>query len=128
AMTETEYAEFRDSKIAAALAHWEECRIRDTKTVERYKAMLAKVEAWDCPEELSGMKDFMREQLTSSIEWDKPRDNPWGTDMPATRADYLASLRSQLTRAEEQWAEEVERTEGRNRYRKLLAESVGMPP
>lgn len=127
-MSDTDYSQFRDSKIAEQLGQWEESRIRAQATIDKYKAMLSKVEAWQAPEELAGMKAFMQEQLTRSIDFDKPSETPWGVNMPETRADYIDSLRARLAREEDEWAEEVQRTNERNRYRQLLADSVGMPP
>lgn len=62
---------------AASQAEYDETLARMTgyndekKVVEaRYRAVLAQLHAWDAPPPLHGVRDFMREQLVKSIEFD----------------------------------------------------------
>lgn len=50
---------------------WEIRVERKKELLEKYKAMLAEVEAWEPPSENhTGLKNFMREQIEESIKWD----------------------------------------------------------
>lgn len=95
---------------------------------ERYNAMLAEVKAWKIPTpEHSGLKQFMIEQLKSSIEFDCI---DWTPEVPerldvAEYADKkIASLASTYKRAVDNLAKEQERVAGQNAWVIALKESL----
>jgi hypothetical protein len=51
-----------------ALERWEDRKVRDKATYDRYMSMIEQVEAWDTKAE--GIKKFMLEQLRSSVDFD----------------------------------------------------------
>lgn len=93
----------------------------------RYDAMIAKVEAWQGAPE--GIKEFALEQLRDSKDFDcrepfryygsPPQSNPFNWIN-----DKLATTARDLKRAEDSYAEEIERTEARNAWIKQLKESL----
>jgi hypothetical protein len=97
---------------------------------EKYLRMLAKAKEWQPPTpEHVGLRDFMVQQITESIEWDcseKYDTAPVCKSTDAWLADSIERARQSLVRSEQSHAEEVERTESRNRWLQALRESV--PP
>jgi hypothetical protein len=94
----------------------------------RYEAMLAEVQAWEPPtEDHQGLKDFMAEQITSSIKFDcTPISYP---EMPASDpAEWfeaqVAKCERDIAYAEERRAEEIERVAQRNGWVRALRESL----
>lgn len=131
-MTDAEWDALHAKKAAESQERWREDDRKRRETVATYQSMLDKVEAWACPPELSGMKEFMASQLTESIRFDGPHEADDFTARiygykPMTREEKLSDLARDITYHEKQLAEEVERVEGRNRYKRLLLESVGKP-
>lgn len=95
----------------------------------KYKAMLAKVEAWTPPtKEHEGMKKFMAEQIQESIKYDCHV-----YDMPeAIRGKEWLKLQIEKAKRDIEYhtkehAEEVKRCNDRNEWVKALASSVPMP-
>lgn len=94
-----------------------------------YKAMLEKVRAWKSPsDDHNGLKDFMIEQITSSIKFDchpPPKDVPMesstGSEWKQRELEHVARDIEYHTKAH---AEEVARTEGRNKWIKQLRDSL----
>lgn len=98
---------------------------------ERYNRMIAQVEEWEPPsDDHQGLKDFMLEQLTSSMQFDCTKFSMVEPD-PLPPAEYkagrVAEIREQLSRTRQLRAEEIERTESRNEWLRLLRESVPPP-
>lgn len=96
----------------------------------RYRAMLARVEAWEPPTpEHQGLKEFMVSQLVESIRYDCGPIGSW-YDPPAERsaAEYreqeIARRSEELERAQQRWDEEVERVNSRNTWVRALRESL----
>lgn len=97
--------------------------------VKRYKVMLAEVEEWQPPTpEHQGFKDFMVEQLTSSINFDAPFED--SIVEPRPWSDYkhaqLERARQNVERTKEQWDEQVARTASRNKWVADLFDSLGI--
>lgn len=96
---------------------------------QRYEAMLLKVADWVPPtQDHIGLKEFMVEQLESSIRFDCPEGGYW---YPPTKLEPDAWLAGQIGAAEREIerqtaerAKEVERTEGRNRWLAILLPSL----
>jgi hypothetical protein len=119
-------AEHRD-----AVASWEKRRAERNAQKLRYLAMLEKVEAWTPPtSEHHEMKNFMLEQLRSSIDFDCGRsyDTP---PEPETGAAWLERKRAEAVRSiayqVEERHKELARVEGRNRWLAALRKSIGDP-
>jgi hypothetical protein len=118
---------------AAAQAEYDEIgranereNIDAAKRIERYAAMRAKVQAWQPPSsEHAGFKKFMLDQLRIGGEFLRPytstRKLQSGTDWRQSQVAKL--LKNQQYQANEH-AEEVSRTEGRNRWLSQLRESL----
>lgn len=93
----------------------------------RYQEMISRVRAWTPPTpDHQGLKDFMLRQLDESEHFDcyqLPEPKPpkdW-------RAMWIEKLRSDIAYHETQIREEIERTEGRNKWLAELRASVPMP-
>lgn len=112
-----------------AHAAWEQTRATKAERRQRYQAMLAEVEAWVPPtDEHDGMKKFMAEQLTGSIDFDCSVEFEWPEPTPQTgdewRAAEVAKAMKDIDYHNREHAQEVERTEGRNRWLRELRESL----
>lgn len=111
----------------AALARHADERSRTDATRARYEAMLVRVDSWEPPTpEHEGFKQFMREQLQQSIDFDC---NPYERKITFLTGDVWvekqrASAEEDLRYAREHRAEEIKRTESRNAWLKALRESV----
>lgn len=97
----------------------------------RYKAMLAEVQLWTPPSrDHAEMKQFMRDQLTQSIDFDCPADPLRYYDKPerltgeAWKAKQVAEATRRIETNAKRRAEEVERTEGRNLWLTQLRQSL----
>ena len=91
---------------------------------ERYEAMLEKVRSWNIPSpEHAGLKEFMVEQLTSSIEWDC-KNYPSEPPKKETKSEALSRLLEDLNRAKKDYAEDIERVASRNKWLRELRESL----
>ncbi|MCP1540109.1 hypothetical protein [Methylorubrum extorquens] len=94
---------------------------------QRYEAMLNKVQAWQPPtSEHVGFKDFMVQQLTSSIEWDcTPRETEVKELSPSKwLKGEIESAQWNLDYHTKARCEEIERTEARNRWLAELRASL----
>jgi hypothetical protein len=107
-----------------------EKRQRDREVLRlKYEAMLAQVDAWEAPTpDHGGLKNFMREQITQSIDFDCA-DSPYSEQEPKlSGAEWRAKEISRLCRAieyhERENAKEVERTDERNRWIAALRKSL----
>jgi len=122
-------------EIAAAAAHemamasWRKQTAASTELRNKYNAMLSRVVQWTPPTpDHAGLRDFMVQQIQESIRFDC-HDSPVPECLEPTawHAGQLEHHRRMLARYEQGQAEEIERTEGRNRWLKALRESVPMP-
>lgn len=116
-------AAYRD-KVAARNRRMDEAE----KTHQQYIGMLKQVGAWKPPtEEHSGLKDFMVDQITKSIEWDCDTSHDTEPEKQ-TGAEWFASeverLEWEIAYHTKEHAEEVERTNQRNAWNKALRESL----
>lgn len=99
---------------------------------QRYKAMLAEVEAWEPPTpDHEGMKKFMRDQLNESIAWDC-NTSYYTEPVLLTPQDWLAARRDNLNHDIEyhtkHYAEEVQRTNERGGWILDLYKSLEATP
>jgi hypothetical protein len=102
-------------------------RVEENKRLKKlYKDMLAKVNAWIPPtKEHEGLKKFMIEQITSSIEydiydWEKPKKI---TSKKLKNNTYQSILHN-ITYHSKAYSEEIERTDGRNIWIEQLRNSL----
>jgi hypothetical protein len=99
---------------------WRQSEQRKLNQIERYRAMIAKVEAWKPPScDHVGLKDFMLQQLSESIRFDtdfKPAPEP----KPTTGEEWRAKRLKELTWGADYYAKnharEVERVNSRNEW------------
>lgn len=101
-----------------------------TRQKARYQEMLGKVERWEVPDDIRSLRDFMLEQLRSSIDFDcsesyRP-EPPIRKTAQQWREATLAEASRALARYEQSRQEEIDRTAGRNAWIKSLRDSL--PP
>lgn len=94
----------------------------------RYEAMRSKVLAWSVPNELSGMKDFMLNQLAESIRFDGGESTYPETPPVLSGSEWrnkkIEEYAKQIAYHTAERTKEIERTAERNRYLRLLRESL----
>lgn len=96
---------------------------------EKYTAMLEKVEAWQPPsEDHNGLKEFMVEQIISSINYDCGNYYRDQKHKKITGAEWKKQeetrLHKDMAYHEAENTKEVERTEARNNWLRKLRESL----
>lgn len=111
-----------------AMAEYRRSEERRKAERSRYETMLAKVWAWNPPTpEHEGFKDFMRTQLVQSIDFDcgSGPSAPVLQTSSEWRKAKLKAIHWSIEYHTKERAEEIERTESRNRwmaeFRKSLA-------
>lgn len=107
----------------------EERRVKRTALRLRYEAMLGRAQAWVAPtSEHEGLRKFMIEQLSSSIDFDCS-DYSVGPLPPFSEwcHEHTKSLTRSVGRKKESLAKEEARTAQRNAWLKALRVSVPMP-
>lgn len=129
-MTEAETEQAASDAHETAVAEQAEAIHRKDMLYEKYNAMLAKVKAWKPPsDDHEGFKKFMVEQITGSIEFDCDNRHYRNQKHPKlTGAEWLeqkaAEARKEIIYHEDENAREIERTEARNTWLRLLRESL----
>lgn len=101
------------------------------RTRERYQAMLAKVKAWNPPEQLERLKALMIEQLTDSIDHDCSSFNLDGQEPvkgSVWKEREIQRLRNSIERLEQYIEDERDRVEERLKWLHALQDEVGPPP
>jgi hypothetical protein len=119
------------SDYASEMNDWNKRQAERAKERLRYETMLEKAKAWVPPSpEHDGLKRFMVDQLTESIDFDC---GP-GLSRPVEKAP-AEWLREKITEAEQSiayhtkhHAEEVQRADGRTRWVQQLRQSLGEQP
>lgn len=125
-----------DAEVAARQAYVEaieqkEAGIRKNNELRaKYQSMLDMVLKWVPPtKDHEGLKKFMIEQITGSIEFDC--DNSYYSNMSLTqktgkqwRAEQIASAKRDLEYHTKEHNKELKRTEDRNRWLQELRESL----
>lgn len=116
------------SALAAARASHEESEAERRTTKARYEAMLTEVRTWQPPtEEHVGLKDFMVEQLSKSIEWDcRPgtAPDPKGYTPDAWFYREMKAVQWDLDYHAKAIGEEIVRARGRTEWVKALRSSL----
>lgn len=116
------------------VAYWdsrrrdEEQREKTARMRARYQEMLDKVRAWEPPtQEHQGLKDFMIEQLESSIDHDCHDFSYLITAKPFEwHEDRIANARRILERARDEAVKERERNEHNLAWTKSLRDSLAV--
>lgn len=129
-MTAAEAAHAANDAYEAAIASQMAAIRRNNMLREKYNAMLAKVEAWQPPSiDHDGFKKFMVEQITSSLSFDC--NNSYYHNQTHTKLTDVEWLAQEEAKARKDIAyhkakntEEVDLTEGRNRWIKKLRDSL----
>lgn len=117
-----------DEAYAINLAAWVERRDQRRTQRARYDAMLAEVEAWQTDAE--GIREFMIEQLRSSIDFDCREMEPsWDVEPERLAAGEwwrreIDKTLKDIERARKSHAEEVARVAGRNGWLARLRASL----
>lgn len=115
------------AEYAARLATEKEYAAKRIETRSRYETMLEAVNEWEPPTtEHEGLKHFMREQLTSSIDFDCADYHT--KHIRYTAGVWLAKAKtkaaSDLAHAEKSLAGEIDRCNGANKWIAALYESL----
>jgi len=99
---------------------------RNNFTNDRYNIMLKKVAAWIPPTpEHQGLKDFMKEQIRSSISFDiYPPTQPKQMSAQQYRESTLACILNDIKYHANGYKEEVEKVSQRNKWVKDLRDSI----
>lgn len=124
----------KDQAETAAMQSWEDAIVQYKKAVEedaavraRYEGMIAAVEAWKAPEGHRELKNFMLEQLRTSLEFDvrEPTQPPAN---PLSGEEYkwqrIAEYSSKLAYYVEQYKKEQDYCVAANKWIKELTESL----
>lgn len=119
AMTPAEREAAAEAAYAAAVSRREATITENADARARYELMLAKVRAWRPPTpDHSGLADFMREQIATSIKY----DCNYTPEMPARRsgavwyADEVANACKDIAYHTNAHAEEIARCESRRKW------------
>lgn len=131
-LTEAEWDAVHKLESEAGRQRHDEYQAKAQAHVDSYERMLAMVNDWQPPAELIGMKKFMVSQITESIRFDGPSkpDEMAGRIYgfaPMTLLDKVEKINKDIAYHEKEQAEELHRVAERNRYKRLLLESVGEP-
>jgi len=130
AMTASEAELASQKEYSKRIADNAKAVLKREKLRSTYERLLAEVRSWEPPTaDHQGLKEFMEEQLVSSIEFDcdteyyrRPIEKLDGKTWKAQRA---ASLRYELDRMVHLRDDDTERTQKRNAWIKALANSLG---
>lgn len=125
-MTPTEAQDAADRSYGILYAEYEKRKAENLTERHRYNAMLAEVVQWKPPTpEHVGLKDFMVEQLRSSIDFDDHEpEAPAHLSGPTWRATEISKVRGNVAYYEKSWREERERVRGANQWIDALYESL----
>lgn len=110
------------------LASYKQEQVKREDLRKRYQDMLVQVEQWVPPtEDHNGLKEFMGEQLLSSIDFDTNYDWPPPERITAEKfwADKIEDLEEDIARCARHQAEEEERAHTRTEWVQALRASLG---
>lgn len=129
-LTDDEWEHECDEAFRIESERYEKMNREADEAKERYNAMLEKVNRWSPPTtEHYKLKEFMVEQLHSSIEFDCHHYGPAKKYYVDTfRQKRLAQLHESIALDREELAKEQERTKSRNEWVRKLRESLSDKP
>jgi hypothetical protein len=124
-MTEAEAEEKAEAEYTQAMTRYNLRVLENNNEQVMYKAMLAKVRAWQAPSTHADLKRFMIEQLEKSKDFDNfEPDLPKQISGRAWKANAEANALRDIGYHTTEYAKEVERVEGRNKWIKDLRDSL----
>ena len=128
AMDTEDIANRSDLDYNRALDRWRERRAEAAGRRERYEAMLREVRAWKPPSsDHEGLRDFMVQQLESSIEFDCSMtydDRPARLAPSAWRAQEIKKAQHDIDYHRREHEKDVQRATERSRWVQALRESL----
>lgn len=119
-----------ESEYQEEVAQREKSIKKANDQIERYEAMLEKVKQWVPPtEDHQGLKNFMIEQIESSIKFDDMRDyykkHPViKLSVEQWKYENIIKLKRDIEYHMKEWKEETKRTFGRNEWIDQLRKSL----
>lgn len=144
--TQQEYAEFLVMSIDDLKLKWQtemkefrnqylEHILKCEQLRKKYNDMLKRVEDWIPPtEDHKGLKEFMIEQINSSIEFDdmtsyylKRIEELDKTTFETWVEDQLDGFKREIKHYKEEIEKEEERVRSRNEWKNELVKSIGLP-
>ncbi len=115
-----------------AMTSWRERANTREVHRQRYEDMIAKVRAWQPPEAVSGLRDFMAEQLITSIDHDcnigKYDPEPTRKNGPEWLVAQIEEAQRDLSYGTEERAKEIARVADRNLWLDALRVSLAETP
>ena len=116
---------FLEARDAAKVQH-EANNSNSEKVRIRYEAMLTQVQSLPWPDELASFRDFMTEQLQTSISHDCVYQPPFifASDAETWKAGQIARANSDIKYHKKARLEEIDRVEKRNSWINLLRETL----
>jgi hypothetical protein len=131
ALSDAECDQRAKAAFDAALTSHTERETRRAREKGRYEEMIGKVERWHVPDDISGLRDFMLDQLRKSVEFDcsPPRYNDAPTRLTgaAWRDSTLAEASRSLAYHQVERQKEIDRVASRNAWLKALRDSIPAP-
>jgi len=124
ALSEEEQKALHQEYVLSTQAYNRKNLQRRIDVAERYGKMLAKVIAWNPPEELENLKEFMKEQLEGSIEFDC---KPWEAkvlEFEEWRDDHVKHLLRMIERCEEDIEREKKRVKEQHAWHEALLKAA----
>lgn len=117
-------------KYDADVKDWDESRVEREAQRQRYETMLKTAKEWEPPtSDHVGLRDFMIEQLTSSIKFDCGYERPAPVRLNGRMYLHtqIAAAIKEVARDRESLEKEIERCRQRNEWLNALRASVPMP-
>jgi hypothetical protein len=126
-LTDAECDAMAATAFSEAASDYTKRQIEKSQQKVRYEEMLQRVERWQVPEELDGLKDFMASQLRESISFDCSGDYP-SEPIRLTgarwREEALAEASRSLSYSSIKRAKEIDRVKGRNEWLAALRRAL----
>lgn len=125
-MTDEDFKSKAEENFKAELKYYEDEINKNNFTLKRYKTMLNKVKDWVPPTtEHEGLKNFMIDQITSSINFDSYiPTKPKVKTLKETKNEMLESILHDIAYYASENEKEKERVTARNKWLKDLRKSL----
>lgn len=127
AMSGTQADKQASADYREAIEEWDRAQTERALRRERYQSMLTHVRAWKPPsKDHVGLKDFMIQQLTESMEFegDDDRWKPKLKDGATWRSDAIVRAQENVTYHEKHHGEDVKRATERTEWVQQLRDSL----
>lgn len=126
-MTNAEIVAAAKAAYDRLITEWEASEVRRKEEKARYSAMLAQVKTWTPPtKDHQGLKDFMVQQLTESIEFDcrESWKRPTPTKPGTWHFEQISRVQRDITYHTEHEAEDRKRADERTAWVQQLRDSL----